>query len=90
MMPSYNPYQDKSLHLTIRSGPPLSPEERTPFNDVIRHADIVSGFRHPKLGSQLPSWLQSPYRVVAAVSVLLFAGGLVYGLIQNLADAAGK
>jgi hypothetical protein len=36
---SYNPFDDEKLHLTVNKPQTNSLDERTPFNDVIKHGD---------------------------------------------------
>ncbi|MGN7454107.1 hypothetical protein ACTHPH_04710 [Paenibacillus pasadenensis] len=75
---AYNPFEDKSLHLTV---PPSMPEElkdREPFNDVIRHGHIVTGFRISRSLRHLPAWLNRPLRLLIAAHVLVFLGSVLH------------
>lgn len=80
--PSYNPFEDKTLH-TVQESTVAHPDlDRTPFNDVIKHADIVLGYQAPKLLDQFPRWFQLPQRIYAGISVLIFVGVIVYQFME--------
>ena len=53
MTTRYNPFEDKTLHYSQPQDSIVAGEDRTPFNDVIRHADIVQGYQ-PR-----SSWINS-------------------------------
>jgi hypothetical protein len=87
---SYNPFDDEELHLTVKKHETNSLDERTPFNDVIKHGDIVQGIQFPKRFEQLPKWYQNPRRIYATISVLVFFTFLIYQLIQIVIDIASR
>jgi hypothetical protein len=79
---SYNPFNDVTLHPTVNQTQSNTHEEREPFNDVIKHGDIVSGFQIPKRLDQFPKWYQNPHRLLATISVLVFASFIIYQIIR--------
>lgn len=90
---SYNPFKDETLHIIVNETESNSNslEERAPFNDVIKHVDIVSGFQVPKRINHYPKWYQNPQRIVATIYVLVFAFFMIYQVIRIITDiASGK
>ncbi|KPV58511.1 hypothetical protein QJ48_16145 [Paenibacillus sp. A3] len=88
---SYNPFNDETLHSTVNQTQSNSLDERVPYNDVIKHGDIVQGFQAPKRLEQFPKWYQNPRRIYATISVLGFASFMIYQIIQIItAIAFGK
>jgi hypothetical protein len=88
---SYNPYNDETPHLTENKTETSSLEDRAPFNDVIKHVDIVSGFQVPKRLDHFPKWYKNPQRIFASISVLVFASFMIYQVIRIItAIASGK
>ncbi|SDS49177.1 hypothetical protein SAMN05444162_1587 [Paenibacillaceae bacterium GAS479] len=79
---AYNPYEDKSLHLTVPTDPITELHDREAFNDVIRHGDIVTGFRISRSLRHLPGWLNRPLRVLILIYVVMF---LVLGIKDTAA-----
>ncbi|WP_261302991.1 hypothetical protein [Paenibacillus andongensis] len=69
---SYNPFNDKTLHQSEKLTNEVATEERVPFNEAIKHDDIVQGFQLPKRVEQFPKWYQNPRRIYATISVLVF------------------
>ncbi|MDQ8736604.1 hypothetical protein [Paenibacillus sp. LHD-38] len=79
---SYNPFSDATLHLTVNQTPNYSLEDRTPFNDVIKHGDIISGFQIPKQLGHYPKWFLNPKRILATISLLAIAWVFMGQVIQ--------
>lgn len=80
--PSYNPFNDEKLHITVNKNESSSNKERAPFNDIIKHGDLVQGFQSPKQIEQFPKWYQNPRKIYAIISLLGFASLLVYQIIR--------
>ncbi|MEC0270456.1 hypothetical protein [Paenibacillus anseongense] len=88
---SYNPFDNEKLHQSVNKTETNSLEDRAPFNDVIKHVDIVSGFQVPKRLNHFPKWYQNPQRIFATISVLVFASFMIYQVIRIIiAIASGK
>ncbi|CAN7431173.1 hypothetical protein [Paenibacillus sp. LjRoot56] len=88
---SYSPFDDESLHLIVNKTETNPLEDRAPFNDVIKHVDIVSGFQVPKSLNHFPKWYQNPQRIFATISVFVFASFMVYQVIRIItAIASGE
>lgn len=89
--PSNNPLHDETLDSNVNQTQSNTLDERAPFNDVIKHGDIVQGFQAPKRLEQFPKWYQNPRRIYATVSVLGFALFMIYQIIQIItAIVSGK
>ncbi|OME97954.1 hypothetical protein BK127_39860 [Paenibacillus sp. FSL H7-0331] len=76
--PSYNPFNDETVHLTLKLTQSNIIDERDAFNDVIKHGDSVQGFRAPKKIEQFPKWYQNSQRIYGTISVLVFASFMIY------------
>jgi hypothetical protein len=88
---SYNPFKGETSHHTVNQTQSNALDERAPFNDVIKHGDIVQGFQAPKRIEQFPKWYQNPRRIYATISVLVFASFMIYQIFQIItAIASGK
>jgi hypothetical protein len=85
---SYNPFNDKTLHSTMNQTQYITLDERVPFNDVIKHGDIVQGFQAPKRLDQFPKWYRHPQRIFATISVLVFASFMLYSIIRIITSIA--
>lgn len=79
---SYNPFNDATLHSTVKQDGALPIEDRAAFNDVIKHGDAVTGLQVPKRIDQYPRWYQNPQRIAATISVLIFASFMIYQVIR--------
>lgn len=77
----YNPYKDDSLHTTV-DGNTSAQEDRTAFNDVIKNADIISGFQRPKQINQFPKWYRTPKKIVGIVSAAAILFYIVYNIVE--------
>ncbi|MEF3304567.1 hypothetical protein [Paenibacillus sp. GYB003] len=82
----YNPFEDKTLHASdVRERTALA-EDRTPFNDALRHGDAVQGYSSPKRLDQFPKRYRNPQRVYATISVLVFAAFMAYQVVRLVLD----
>jgi hypothetical protein len=84
----YNPFNDKTLHTTVNQTQSVTLDERVPFNDVIKHGDIIQGFQAPKRLDQFPKWFRNPKRIFATISLLVFASFIIF--IMTSYFASGK
>ena len=85
-----NPISKKNLHPSEPPTPFPLPEERTPFNDAIKHGDIVQGFQTPKKIEQYPRWFQNPRKIYAIISLLGMSAVLIYQLIQTISEMISR
>jgi len=85
-----NPFEDKNIHQTVNFPQHDSSEDRAPFNDVIKHGDIVNGFQIPKKLEQTPKWFKNPLRVFTFITLLIFLSTLVHQFIQFIMAVASK
>jgi hypothetical protein len=77
----YNPFDDKSIHITQ----PVSNSddtERQGFNDVIKYYDAINGFQSPKQLNQFPRSLKQIIRWAIILYVSTFIGFLIYQIIK--------
>jgi hypothetical protein len=82
---------DKKLHITVSTSSSNPLDERTAFNDVIEHGDIVQGFQSPKSINQIPKWYQKPLKIFTVITLLVFASVLIYQIIDIITlITAGK
>lgn len=80
---SNSQFDDKKLHTVDKDQTNLL-DDRTPFNDVIKHGDLVQGSQSPKRINQFPKWYQNPRRIYAVITVLVFTLFLIFELIKVL------
>lgn len=77
----YNPFDDKSIHITQPDNN-SDDSERQGFNDVIKHYDAVNGFQSPKQLNQFPRSLKQIIRWAIILYVSTFIGFLIYQIIK--------
>jgi hypothetical protein len=86
---SEHPFKNTKLHITVNEPLTNANEERIPFNDVIKHGDIVQGFQSPKKFDQIPRWYKSPVKIFSMVSLLVFAAILIFQIIEITSNVIG-
>ncbi|WML48649.1 hypothetical protein RCG23_00380 [Neobacillus sp. PS3-34] len=76
--------KEKNIHQTVNNPQSLNSLEQdsAPFNDVIKHIDIVNGFQSPKKLEQIPKWFQNPVKVISTIFILVLISTLLYQFIQ--------
>jgi hypothetical protein len=87
---SEHPFENTKLHIVVKAPKVNSNEERIPFNDVIKHGDIVQGFQSPKNFGQIPKWYKKPVRIFSMISLLVFAFILIFQIIEMTGNVIGK
>jgi hypothetical protein len=87
---SEHPFENNKLHITVVEPQTNSNEERIPFNDVIKHGDIVQGFQSPKKFDQIPRWYKNPVKIFSMISLLIFAFVLILQIIEMTGNVIGK
>jgi hypothetical protein len=58
--------------------------DRTPFNDVIKHGDIINGFQSPKKIEQFPKWYQKPFKLLSIITIFGLISIILYQFIQTI------
>lgn len=81
-----NSSDKKNLHQSESKPQYPAPEDRTPFNDAIKHGDIVQGYLSPKKLEQYPRWYQNPRKIYAIISLLGMSAVLIYELIHTISE----
>jgi hypothetical protein len=79
---SEHPFENTKLHITVNERQTNSNDERIPFNDVIRHGDIVQGIQSPKRFDQIPKLYKKPLKIFSMISLLVFASILIFQMID--------
>lgn len=75
--PEYNPYDDSKLVATqTNESPKIS--SREPFNDAVKHQDIIAGYQQNRTLSDYPRKARSWVKLYAIVVLLLLIGGFVW------------
>ncbi|MGJ7921673.1 hypothetical protein [Neobacillus sp. LXY-4] len=57
---SNDPYDNEKVHQTICDPHSNFVEERTPFNDVVKHNDIIQGFKPQRMANKFRDGLKIP------------------------------
>lgn len=80
----YNPYRDPAIHTTQPNPDVAAVDDKLGFNDVLRHADAVNGFRMPKRLAHYPRPLRTAVRVLAILWVGSFGIALLVSLLHTI------
>jgi len=75
-----HPYEDKLLTETQPEPPTVNTRE--PFNDVVKHGDIIAGFQRNRTLSDYPRRLRPWVRFSAIATLLLFAGSIIWAVLH--------
>lgn len=78
---SFHPYEDKTLSETQPDRPTVI-DDREPFNDVIKHGDIVVGYRRNRTLSDYPRGVRPWIRLYAIAALVLLVIALGWNLIR--------
>jgi hypothetical protein len=87
---SEHPFENNKLHITVKEPHSNTNEERIPYNDVIKHGDIVQGFQSPKKFDQIPRWYKNPVKILSFISVLVFASILLFQIFEVTSNVFGR
>lgn len=79
---SNDPSGNEKVHQSVSNSQSNLLEDRTAFNDVIEHGDIVQNFQSPKRIEQMPKWYRTPYKILTIIALLGFASTTIYQIIQ--------
>ncbi|MFB5192445.1 hypothetical protein [Alicyclobacillus fastidiosus] len=74
-----NPHDDPSLH-EVQPQPPTI-DHREPFNDVVKHGDIVVGHQQNRVLSDYPKRVRPAIRAWSIVALALVLATIVYNLV---------
>lgn len=77
---SFHPYKTNNLSETQPDVPTLN--QREPFNDAIRHGDIIAGYQQNRTLSDYPKRLRPLVRLYAILTLILIAGAVVWRLVR--------
>jgi hypothetical protein len=87
---SEHPFKNNKLHITVKEPQTNINEERIPFNDVIKHGDIIQGYQSPKRFDQIPRWYKKPVKLFSMISLLIFTSVLIFQIIEITSNVIGK
>lgn len=82
-----HPFEDIKIHQTVDTQQ-VHLEDRPPFNDVIKHGDILNGSQSPKRIDQVPKSIQNPLRIFTIITILILLSTSIYQIIQFFMAAA--
>ncbi|MFD1675756.1 hypothetical protein [Alicyclobacillus fodiniaquatilis] len=77
---AFNPYEDKTLTEMQPDAPFV--DQREPFNDVIKHSDIIVGHQQNRTLSDFPRRIRPWVRVSAIMTLVFLAGGILWDIVR--------
>ena len=78
---SANPYDDDSI--SYMQPEELAPDQREPFNDAVKHGDIIVGYQRNRTLSDYPRRTRPWVRLYAIVSLVLFAVVILWDIVRG-------
>ena len=79
---SYSPYEDKSLREIQPDSPVLN--QREPFNDYIKHGDIITGYQRNRTLSDYPRSTRHFVKLNAIIMLVLILAGALWDILSML------
>lgn len=77
---SFHPFEDKTL-IETQPGPPTI-NTREPFNDYIKHKDIIAGYQQNRTLSDYPRRMRPWVRFYAIATLVLFVVGILWDVLH--------
>lgn len=78
---SFNPYEDGTIIETQSDDVPVL-NHREPFNDVIKHGDIITGYQRNRTLSDFRKGIRPWVRIFAIVTLLLMVCGALWDILH--------
>jgi hypothetical protein len=82
----YNPFEDPKLHYSEPSQPLEDYNNRTAFNDVMKHYDIVNGHQVPKRIEHFPKRMRLFIRLFVLVGVMSFLIAQIWSIVETITE----
>ena len=77
-----HPYEDPSLHTSQPEPPTLN--EREPFNDAVKHGDLIVGYERNRTLEDYPRRLRPFVKFAALAGVVLLVGSLLWNVWTSM------
>ena len=77
-----HPYEDPSLHTSQPEPPTLN--EREPFNDVVKHGDLIVDYQRNRTLEDYPRRLRPFVKFAALAGVVLLVGSLLWNVWTSI------
>lgn len=78
----FHPYEDKTLTESQPEQPIVT--DREPFNDMVKHGDIIAGYQRNRTLSDYPRRMRPWVRLYAIAILVLLVGSLIMPLIHEV------